>query len=197
MSAALELVKIALQAYGSGDCEITLQLADPLIRWDERASRPDGELVWGHDDVLTAMHRYLDSWDEYRFEVEKIAEIRPRRIVGLCRERGKGESGVPVDRHYGGLWVVDDGKIVSWATYLTPREAVRAAKERDGDRFTPEEAPKPKPKPVAARPKPRSKPAAKSKPSPPSFSEEQRRAAKRRAALARAAREGGRRTPTA
>ena len=51
MPASLELVRIALQAYGNGDCEIALALADPLIRWDERASRPDGDLVWGHDDV--------------------------------------------------------------------------------------------------------------------------------------------------
>ena len=42
MPASLELVKIALQAYGNGDCEIALALADPLIRWDERASRTDG-----------------------------------------------------------------------------------------------------------------------------------------------------------
>src|SRR5688500_11055587 len=112
MSAALELVKIALQAYGGGDCEITLQLADPLIRWDERASRPDGELVWGQDEVLRAMYRYRDSWEEYRFEVEKIAEVAPGRIVALCRERGRASEGVPVDRRYGGLWIVEDGKIV-------------------------------------------------------------------------------------
>ena len=64
MPASLELVKIALQAYGNGDCEIALALADPLIRWDERASRPDGDLVWKHEDVQRAMRRYLDSWDE-------------------------------------------------------------------------------------------------------------------------------------
>ena len=207
MSAALELVKIALRAYGGGDCEITMQLSDPLIRWDERASRPDGELVWGQDDVLRSMRRYLASWDEYRFEVEKIAEVSPGRIVALCRERGKGESGVPVDRRYGGLWVVEEGKIVSWATYLTPKEAVRAAKELEGSRFTPEGVPGPEPMPApergdgaeaapARKRKPRREPAKPRAASPEAFSEKQRQAAKRRAALARAAREGGRRAPT-
>jgi ketosteroid isomerase-like protein len=129
MPASLELVKIALQAYGNGDCEIALALADPLIRWDERASRPDGDLVWGHDDVQRAMRRYLDSWERYRFDLEDVAEVGPGKVVGICRERGTPTEGSPVDRRFGGLWVVEHSKIVSWATYLTPKEAVRAAKE--------------------------------------------------------------------
>jgi ketosteroid isomerase-like protein len=208
MSAALELVKIALQAYGTGDCEITMQLSDPLIRWDERASRPDGDLVWGQDEVLKAMRQYQGGWEEYRFEVEKIAEVGSGRIVGLCRERGRTEDDLPVDRRYGGLWVVEDGKIVSWATYLTPREAVKAARELAGGRFTPARQgpeaaeskgdgrldarpgpPKPEPR------KPEQPQPASAEPAP--FDEKRREAARRRAALAKAAREGARRTSTA
>jgi ketosteroid isomerase-like protein len=129
MPASLELVKIALQAYGNGDCEIALALADPLIRWDERASRPDGDLVWGHDKVQRAMRRYLDGWETYRFDLEEVAEVGSGKVVGICRERGKPKDGAVVDRRFGGLWVVQESKIVSWATYLTPKEAVRAAKE--------------------------------------------------------------------
>ncbi len=77
MPASLELVRIALQAYGGGDCEIALALADPLIRWDERASRPDGDLLWRKQDVQRAMRRYLDSWEHYRFDVEDLAEVGP------------------------------------------------------------------------------------------------------------------------
>jgi len=135
MPASLELVKIALQAYGNGDCEIALALADPLIRWDERASRPDGDLVWNHDDVQRAMRRYLDGWESYSFDVEEIAEVGPGKVVAICRERGKPKEGAAVDRRFGGLWVVEDSKIASWATYLTPKEAVRAAKELLGGRL--------------------------------------------------------------
>jgi ketosteroid isomerase-like protein len=140
MPASLELVKIALQAYGNGDSEIVLALAAPLIRWDERASRPDGDLVWGHDKVARAMRRYLDSWEEYRFDVEDLAEVGPGKVVGICRERGKPKEGTAVDRRFGGLWLVEHGKIASWATYLTPREAVRAAKELLGADVEPSRA---------------------------------------------------------
>lgn len=139
MPASVELVRIALKAYGDRYCEIALGLADPLIRWDERASRPDGELVWKHEDVQRAMRRYLDSWSEYSFELEDLAEVAPGKVVGICRERGMDADGVAVDRRFGGLWVVEAGKIVSWSTYLTPKEAVRAARELGGSgRFTPE-----------------------------------------------------------
>jgi ketosteroid isomerase-like protein len=132
MPASLELVKIALQAYANGDSEIVLALAGPHVRWDERASRSEGDLVWGHDKVGRAMRRYLDGWQEYRFDVEDLAEVGPGKVVGICRERGRPMEGPRVDRRFGGLWLVEDGKIVSWKTYPTPREAVRAAKELAG-----------------------------------------------------------------
>lgn len=129
MPASLELVKLAVQAYGDRYCEIALGMADPLIRWDERASRPDGELVWKREAVQKAMRRYLDSWKSYSFELEDIAEVTHGKVVGICRESGVDSSGATVERRFGGLWVVEEGKIVSWSTYLTPREAVKAARE--------------------------------------------------------------------
>jgi ketosteroid isomerase-like protein len=186
MPASLELVRIALQAYGGGDCEIALALADPLIRWDERASRPDGDLVWRKRDVERAMRRYLDSWHVYRFDVEDIAEVGPGKVVGICRERGRSKEGVPVDRRFGGLWVIEDGKIASWTTYLTPKEAVRAAKELLGGRIDKSQikrrtAPPAQPTVETAPPEPRPRKKA------VTLSEEQKRAAKARARLRRRA----------
>jgi ketosteroid isomerase-like protein len=154
MPASLELVRIALQAYANGDAEIALALAGPQVRWDERASRPDGDLVWGHDKVERAMRRYLDGWETYRFELEEVAEVAPGKVVGICRERGNPKEGDAVDRRIGGLWIVDAGKIVSWTTYLTPREAVRAAKELAGPQVQPTPEPEPEPEEIEAPPEP-------------------------------------------
>lgn len=182
MPASLELVKIALQAYGNGDCEIALALAAPLIRWDERRSRPDGDLVWGHDDVQRAMRRYLDGWETYSFELEDVAEVGPGKVVGICREHGEPKEGGTVDRRFGGLWVVEDSKIVSWATYLTPKEAVRAAKELLGgnlerDQIKQTTGPAAVPPEAQADERPRKRSLTKS--------EEQKRAARARAKLRR------------
>ncbi|MGZ5321424.1 MAG: nuclear transport factor 2 family protein, partial [Solirubrobacterales bacterium] len=104
--------------------------AGPAIRWDERASRPDAEPVRGRDEVQGAMRGYLEGWREYAFELEDVAEVAPGAVAGICRERGIDPAGAPVDRRFGALWVVEGSKIVSWSTYATPREAVRAAKEQ-------------------------------------------------------------------
>lgn len=191
MPASLELVKIALQAYGNGDCEIALALADPLIRWDERASRPDGDLVWRKEDVQRQMRRYLDGWESYSFELEDIAEVGPGKVVGICRERGKPVDGAPVDRRFGALWVVEDSKIVSWVSYLTPKEAVRAAKELLGGRLDPEQIKRstgpaaakqvPAPESAEAEAEPTERPRKKVL----TKSEEQKRAARARARLRR------------
>lgn len=192
MPASLELVRIALQAYGNGDCEIALALADPLIRWDERASRLDGDLVWKKREVGRAMRRYLDSWEQYRFDVEDIAEVGPGKVVGICRERGKPKDGAPIDRRFGGLWIVEDGKIASWATYLTPKEAVRAAKELLGGRIDQKQIKRrtgptsePAAPPAETAPPPESRPRKQAL----TLSEEQKRAARARARLRRASRQ--------
>jgi len=199
MPASLELVKIALQAYGNGDSEIALALAAPLIRWDERASRPDSDLVWGHDKVQRAMRRYLDSWDEYRFDLEDVAEVGPGKVVGICRERGKPKDGTAVDRRFGALWIVEEGKITAWATYPTPREAVRAAKEMQAGHVelaqvkpaaAPAEAKPPAPvaAPEAAEPEPEpEQPHVAQRPRKRALtkSEEQKRAARARAKLSK------------
>ena len=197
MPASLELVKIALQAYGNGDCEIALAMADPLIRWDERASRPDGDLVWKKDSVQRAMRRYLDSWESYRFDLEDVAEVGPGKVVGICRETGKPADGVPVDRRFGALWVVQDSKIVSWVSYLSPREAVSAAKELLGGQLDPDQIkrttgpaavkhvpPPPAPEP-AIEPEPAANGAAEPRKRILTKSEEQKRAARARARLRR------------
>ena len=98
MPASLELVKIALKAYGDGDVEIALALSDPNLRWDERASRPDAELVWGHDDVAKGMRRYRAGWQSYKFELEDIAEVargQGRRHLPRAGSRRPGRSGGP------------------------------------------------------------------------------------------------------
>jgi ketosteroid isomerase-like protein len=181
MPASLELVKIALKAYGDGDVEIALALSDPNLRWDERASRPDAELVWGHEDVAKAMRSYRSGWQSYSFHLEDIAEVARGKVVGICREQGVDEHGVPVDRRFGGLWVVQRAKIASWSTYLTPKEAVRAARELAGG-----EPPPRKPKPAPRRNPAPQGPSRQAAPQPGGGpTEEQRRAAKARARLQR------------
>src|SRR5262249_45422341 len=113
------------------------------------------------------------------------------------RERGRPKQGVPVDRRFGGLWVVEEGKITSWTTYLTPKEAVRAAKELLGGEIDKRQIKRrTRPAKPVAEPLRVAEPVAESAPEPDgspgeprprkralTLSEEQKRAARARARL--------------
>ena len=196
MPASVELVKIAMKAYADGYSEIALALAGPAIRWDERASRPDAELVGGRDEVQRAMRGYLEGWREYAVELEDVAEVAPGAVAGICRERGIDSGGAAVDRRVGALWVVEGGKIVSWATYATPRDAVRAARRlgrasqrSGGERPAPRDAAAAKAQARTAAaakvPAGAERPSAMTQPTSISTDERRRRAAKARARLQR------------
>jgi ketosteroid isomerase-like protein len=132
---AVELVRIAMQAYGQGDYEIALALADPLLRWDERPAYPDGELVWGHDEVLRFLRRHDAEWEQYEFRLEELIDAGDR-VIAVYRERGWSLEGVPIGERHASVWTVEDGKIVACSIYLTKEEALRAARETGTPRFS-------------------------------------------------------------
>ena len=110
MPASLELVKIALQAYGSGDVEIALALSDPTdplgrARLPARRRARLGPRRRGPRDA--PLPRRLG---ELQLRARGHRRGRPGKVVGICRERGVDREGVPVDRRFGGLWVIEGGQ---------------------------------------------------------------------------------------
>ena len=130
------LVKIAMNEYAVGDVAGALALADPLVRWDDRALDADGELVWGQEDVLRHVADWMDGWEAYGATVE---EIRPEgdRFVALYTEVGiDADTGMQVEHRRAAAIKVERGVIVLWARYLSESEAVGAAQAGSGvDRF--------------------------------------------------------------
>lgn len=208
----MELVRIAMQAYGAGDHEIVVAMADPMMRWDERAVRPDGELVWGRDAVLEAMHaRHRGTAQERGFVLEELIDAGDAGVIavfseGLSERAGGAGGELAAAEHHAALWTFEGTTIVGCAIYLSRQEALRALQMA-----VPEPPPPAAANPERARPKgpaetppapkrrsgrPRRKPAGRKDAQgagplqPGSDDWEQRRAAaKRRAALRRAARQ--------
>lgn len=126
-TATVGLVKIAMEAWGEGDYELTLAFAHPHIRWDERPAEPDTELVWGRDEVERAMAEYLENFESYEAIVEELIDAGDR-VVGVYRERGRlAGSGMQVNQTRAAVWTVDPKWIVDWTVYLSKREACAAA----------------------------------------------------------------------
>ena len=130
------LVKIAMNEYAVGDLAGALALADPLIRWDDRAIDSDGELVWGQEDVLNHLADWIDGWEAFGAEIEEIREEGDRFVV-LYREYGvSADTGLKVEHKRAAAIKVERGAITNWARYLSEREAVGAAHAGgEADRF--------------------------------------------------------------
>ncbi len=132
-SVARELVRIAVQEYAQGEYDAALALADPLVRWDDRALSADGELTWGREDVLDVVEEWFDSWENYSAEIGEVREVEGGRVVVTYRESGtESRRGCDLEQDRAAVVAVERGAIVAWSRYLTEREAERAAEASSG-----------------------------------------------------------------
>jgi hypothetical protein len=61
------------------------QACDPDIEWVEDPQRADGRIYRGHAGVRESWERWLEDFDAYGFEVERITRPRCRWPVGVAR----------------------------------------------------------------------------------------------------------------
>lgn len=127
-AAEFALVKIAVGEYALGDFAGMLALADPMIRWDDRAIDPGADLVIGRDEVLVHLGEWIDGWEQWEAEVKDIRAFE-RRVVAVYTETGQ-ETAAGIDRteHRAAVIHVERGTITGWTRYLSEGEAMRAAR---------------------------------------------------------------------
>ena len=67
------------------------QACDPDIEWVEDPQRADGRIYRGHAGVRESWERWLEDFDAYGFEVERITDHGDRVLV-IAIERGRGSA---------------------------------------------------------------------------------------------------------
>ncbi len=114
-----------------GEGDPAPELCDPGIEirnWDES---PVPGPYHGHD----GLHKWFRGVNDpdmgleiKMFELEEVVEIDDERLLTTQRATGRGRSsGFEVDRRWGSIVGVRDGKIVSAFGYPTPEDARKAA----------------------------------------------------------------------
>jgi ketosteroid isomerase-like protein len=122
----VELVSRMYQAFGRGDAVTALSYVHSAVVTDPR-HRVDGRVGQGHDDLVAILAEWLDTWDEWRQEIEEIRDLGDRVLV-LDTQRGRGKgSGIEWEGRFAMLYEVQQGKITRWTIYDDPSEALEAA----------------------------------------------------------------------
>jgi ketosteroid isomerase-like protein len=112
------------------DIPCAMELCHPEVEWSQRA---DGRTtVRGREGVREALERWLDSFDEYRFEVLRILDCGFDEALVFGLEVGRGAiSGAEVRSHTHELLTFRDGRIVRFRDFHDERDALEAAGLRE------------------------------------------------------------------
>jgi len=101
-----------------------MELCHPEVEWSQRE---EGRTVRGREGVREALERWLDSFDEYRFEVLRVLDCGFDEVLVVGLEVGRGAiSGAEVRSHTYELLTFRDGKIVRFRDFHDERDALEA-----------------------------------------------------------------------
>ena len=132
MSASIEAVQKAYEAFKRGDAEALIAVADPEIEFGTSAAAPGGTYR-GH----TGIRRYLKEvegafGDRWEAEIERIAQVGEDRVILIARIFGEGRAGEPLELHVAHVWELKGGKLLRGTVYLDPHEALDAVEATAG-----------------------------------------------------------------
>ena len=111
------------------DIPRAMELCHPEVEWSQRE---EGRTLRGREGVREALERWLDSFDEYRFEVLRLVDCGFDEVLVVGLEVGRGAiSGAEVRSHTYELLTIQNGKIVRFRDFHDERDAFEAARLRE------------------------------------------------------------------
>lgn len=128
----VELVSRMYDAYARGEVELGFYL-DPEIEFSQPAGESGAGTYHGHEGVVRALASWTGEWDDYRVEVEGLAD-HGEHVLATTRHHGRGRaSGAPVEQRIFQLWTLRGDNVVRARMYYDEAEALAAAGARPGE----------------------------------------------------------------
>ena len=107
--------------------EFIPQMCDPEIEWIEDPRRADRRVYHGHEGVRESFERWLENFEAYEWEVERIVDCGDKALV-YAREEGRGSlSGGTISQRIYSVFSFRDGKIARYQEFYEEPEALEAA----------------------------------------------------------------------
>jgi ketosteroid isomerase-like protein len=106
--------------------ELIAQTCTPDIEWLEDPQRADRRVSHGHEAVRNSWERWLEQWDEYGFEVERLIDCGADVLV-VAHEHGRGAtSGASVSARNYAVFTIREGKIARYREFYDEQAAFKA-----------------------------------------------------------------------
>ena len=107
--------------------ELIAQTCDPEIEWVEDPRRADRRVYRGHEGVRESWERWLENFEEYGFELERMVDCGDKVLV-FAREEGRGSlSGGTISQRIYTVYTFRDGKVVRYEEFYEEGDALEAA----------------------------------------------------------------------
>ena len=135
----VELVRAMLNAWievdeGLADPELLTEFISPdgTVDTTTFSGFPGPREFHSMDEFLEFRTAWMEPYDEWSYEAQKILDAGGNRVVATFHQRGKlRDSGSWVEMHYGFVYTVEEGLIMRTEMYATPKEALEAAGLRE------------------------------------------------------------------
>jgi len=106
-----------------------MEFCHPNVEW---TPREEGSTYRGRSGVGEALERWLESFDEYRYEVQRIIDCGGDQVLVVGVEVGKGAiSGAEVRSVNHELLTIREGMIVRFREFYDEGQALQAAGLRE------------------------------------------------------------------
>jgi ketosteroid isomerase-like protein len=122
----VEIVRRVWDAFLAADFQTALSFYAPDVEWDG-TNLPDGQIGRGHEAILDHITGWVEAWDDYTVEVERVVEAGSDQVVLFMRERGRSHSGLTMDERHAELYTLREGMIVRRQGFSDPSQALEAA----------------------------------------------------------------------
>jgi ketosteroid isomerase-like protein len=107
--------------------DLIAQVCDPEIEWVEDPQRADGRVYRGHEGVRESFERWLENFDQWGFEVERMIDCGDMVLV-VFREEGTGRaSGATIGQRIYAVYGFRNGKVSRYEEFYEERDALKAA----------------------------------------------------------------------
>jgi ketosteroid isomerase-like protein len=105
-----EIYITGYEAFNNGDFTGAIRTFDPEVEWDF-SEMPDGRIVRGTDELRDYWATLIDTWDEFRVEVEEFvdgpqADVTLVRLIATART-----SGLRFDDPAALVWESSEGRV--------------------------------------------------------------------------------------